>query len=111
MDCCNHEVEQQELEYMPEDCEITLDPILIATDNLENVCFDEKQFQKGLNDISYVCGQITGLVNVSVSVIDALNYLTNIDVLKNNIQVSEINKDASIKTAKETAVQVEKNSL
>lgn len=93
------------------DYEMVLDPIMIGTDNLDEVCFNKNEFQRGLDEISYVCGMLTGLMNIGLNSVDALNYLVNIKVLENNIKVSEINKEASIDVAKETSLQIEKNSL
>lgn len=91
--------------------EYLIDPILIDIENLTEVCLNEEKFQEGLKDISKTCGMITGLVNAGLSVIDALNYLTNQEIMENNIKLAEINKEASVGIAKEQSLHVDKNSL
>ena len=109
-DCKKHEI-NPETDFIEEE-EFALSPLLIGTDDLaENVELDIDSFQQGLDDISYICGTITGLANVGISPIDALNYLINGDILKNNIEITKINKEAQNECAKNQAIQIENNSL
>ena len=94
-----------------DDYAFEVEPIIFNKENLVDVVLDDEKFQDGLDDISFVCGQITGLINIGIDPVDALNYLVNKDVLKNNLEMGKINKETSIKVAQEQSIQVEKNSL
>lgn len=94
-----------------DDYTFEVEPFIFDKENLTDVILDDEKFQDGLDDISFVCGQITGLINIGIDPVDALNYLVNLDVLKNNLEMGKVNKETSIQVAKEQSIQVEKNSL
>lgn len=108
---CYNEYEDIEYQEHKDEMEFVVEPIIFDKENIIEIEYDEDNFQEGLDDISYVCGMITGLINTGLSPQDALGYVMNGEILMNNVEISKINKEASIKVAKEQAIMVDKNSL
>ena len=77
--------------------------ISIDTKNVSNIDFDSTKFKNGVDSMSELCGKITALVNVGITPSMALTYLSDTDASKafmeHNLEVSEINADANVKTA------------
>lgn len=67
---------------------------------LELEDYDMDDFQKGIDDHSYISGAITAILNTGVSEQFALEYLLNKDTINYNLKASEVNKELNIKLAK-----------
>ena len=80
-------------------------------DNLEGVKFDKKAFQKGISDISEVCGKICALTNVGVSMQDALSYMINESTIKHNLVNQKMINENNIDIAKIQVVKVDSQTL
>jgi hypothetical protein len=91
--------------------EILIEPINIDIANLEGIEYDVAEFQKGLNDYSYIAGAITALKNVGLNNENIIAYLTTVDVLKSNIKVAEIGKDSDIEVSKNQNALIAKNQI
>lgn len=110
--------QQEEIDVQSDDVEVDLkelmaDNLMISVDisNLSDIKFNEKRFQKGIDDISYVCGIITGLINVGVTAVDALAYVMAEHSLENNIEINKIASDAEVEKSKIKNLQSDKNDL
>ena len=84
---------------------------VISKENIEGVEFDKKEFQKGLKDISYVCGMITGLMNIGVCAVDALSYVINEHTFDNSIEVNKLLNELELNKAKVLMIENEKRSI
>ena len=84
---------------------------VISKENIEGVEFDKKEFQKGLKDISYVCGMITGLMNIGVCAVDALTYVINEHTFDNSIEVNKLLNELELNKAKVLMIENEKRSI
>lgn len=84
---------------------------VISKENIEGVEFDKKEFQKGLKDVSYVCGMITGLMNIGVCAVDALTYVINEHTFDNSIEVNKLLNELELNKAKVLMIENEKRSI
>ena len=84
---------------------------VISKEDIEGVEFDKKEFQKGLKDISYVCGMITGLMNIGVCAVDALSYVINEHTFDNSIEVNKLLNELELNKAKVLMIENEKRSI
>lgn len=110
------EQENQEDDYEDEcdcDCEESNDisPIELDIDNVINTQFDEDEFKKGVNSISFICGQITGLINVGIPATEAIGYVMNNEVLKQNKDVTILTGKNNLEIAKARKIAIEKNEI
>ena len=72
---------------------------------------DKPDFQRGINDFSYVCGAITALTNSGLSPEQALDYITNRETMEHNMKISELTANTNIECAKYASVKLERESL
>lgn len=84
----------------------TLPPIEIPME-----WYDEKEFQKGIDDTSYIAGVITALLNTGVDQGFVLDYLLNKETVKHNLEVAKINKDMNVEMSKFTKAVQDKYEL
>lgn len=84
---------------------------VISKENIEGVEFDKKEFQKGLKDVSYVCGMITGLMNIGVCAVDALTYVINEHTFDNSIEVNKLLNELELNKTKVLMIENEKRSI
>jgi hypothetical protein len=80
-----------------------LEPMLID--------FEETEFQRGIDSVSFVCGMYTALINACVTPEDAFNYIINKENSDHNLQLAEIKKEEAIQIAKINIVKDEMNSI
>jgi hypothetical protein len=73
--------------------------------------YDVKEFQRGIHEISYVCGQITALFNAGLSESSVLDYLLSTQTIKHNIDVAKINKEMNVEMSKNQKATQEKYEL
>ena len=100
------------LEY--NDDEVSVEQLMmhvISKENIEGVEYDKKEFQKGLKDISYVCGMITGLMNIGVCAVDALTYVINEHTFDNSIEVNKLLNELELNKTKVLMIEGEKRSV
>ena len=96
------------------DDDMTIEQLMmhvISKENIEGVEFDKKEFQKGLKDVSYVCGMITGLMNIGVCAVDALTYVINEHTFDNSIEVNKLLNELELNKAKVLMIENEKRSI
>lgn len=55
--------------------ELESNSIHIDTTPVDGFTLDSEEFKRGLNDTSYICGQIAALVSVGVSIDGAFQYI------------------------------------
>ena len=84
---------------------------VISKENIEGVEYDKKEFQKGLKDVSYVCGMITGLMNIGVCAVDALTYVINEHTFDNSIEVNKLLNELELNKTKVLMIEGEKRSV
>lgn len=77
--------------------------------DLEEYNMDE--FDRGISEISYVCGQITALLNTGVSESFVLEYMVGRDAIQGNIQINRENNEAQIEISKNQRVLVERQEI
>lgn len=73
--------------------------------------YDQAEFQRGIDDSSYLAGQITALLNAGVSEGFVLDYLLNQATIDHNIKAAEVNKEMNIEIAKNQRIVAEKHEL
>ena len=71
--------------------------IPVETSHLEGIGIDTKKFDKGVDDVSRICGQFSALKSVGMSDKDAMEVITNLitiqinnDTIEGNIRVANI---------------------
>lgn len=97
-----------------DDDEVSVEQLMmhvISKENIEGVEYDKKEFQKGLKDISYVCGMITGLMNIGVCAVDALTYVINEHTFDNSIEVNKLLNELELNKTKVLMIEGEKRSV
>lgn len=115
-----HEIELDEdmfAELLKHNSEHNHEPYIfepIDTDNLVDCEINKDKFQQGLDDMSYMAGQITALANMGISPEYALDYLMAINAgemtYKLQSKLSEDSKDTSIAVAKYTGENMAHNN-
>ena len=103
-----------EIEEYDDDDEVSVEQLMmhvISKENIEGVEYDKKEFQKGLKDISYVCGMITGLMNIGVCAVDALTYVINEHTFDNSIEVNKLLNELELNKTKVLMIEGEKRSV
>jgi hypothetical protein len=123
---CNETGNTEKVEYTPEqlqelvsnqtvDSETALyytDPLILNTENLaEDIKFDTDEFNKGIKDVSCICGMYTGLINSGMSNIDAMTYILTLENVKFNIELAKINANATIEASKNQVALLDKNQV
>jgi hypothetical protein len=83
-----------------------LPPIEIDFDD-----FDADEFQRGINDTSYLCGKVTALLNCGLSEGFILDYLLNQETIKHNLKTAKINRDMNVEMSKNQKATQEKYEL
>ena len=104
---------EDEIEEYDDD-EVSVEQLMmhvISKENIEGVEYDKKEFQKGLKDISYVCGMITGLMNIGVCAVDALTYVINEHTFDNSIEVNKLLNELELNKTKVLMIEGEKRSV
>jgi len=91
--------------------DIIIPPFELNTDSISDAQFDEKEFKKGIKDISFICGQITGLINCGISPIEALGFVVNRETIQHNLDSAKISKEMNIEVAKHQSIQLDKTQL
>ena len=71
--------------------------IPVETSHLEGIGIDTKKFDKGVDDVSRICGQFSALKSVGMSDKDAMEVITNLitiqinnDTIEGNIRVANL---------------------
>ena len=103
-----------EVEIEEYDDDVSVEQLMmhvISKENIEGVEYDKKEFQKGLKDISYVCGMITGLMNIGVCAVDALTYVINEHTFDNSIEVNKLLNELELNKTKVLMIEGEKRSV
>lgn len=73
--------------------------------------YDQNEFQRGIDEMSYSAGVITALLNAGVSESFVLEFLLSKDTIAHNIKAAEISKDMHVEVAKTTKGASEKYEL
>ena len=71
--------------------------IPVETSHLEGIGIDTKKFDKGVDDVSRICGQFSALKSVGMSDKDAMEIITNLitiqinnDTIEGNVRVANL---------------------
>ena len=71
--------------------------IPVSTEHLEGIGIDTKKFDKGVDDVSRICGQFSALKSVGMSDKDAMEVITNLitiqinnDTIEGNVRVANL---------------------
>lgn len=99
------ELSQEQLEELMEVSD-KLPPIEIPME-----WFDEKEFQRGIDETSYVVGVITALFNAGLSESSVMDFIINKENINYNKEANIVNRDMNIEIAKNQKIAVEKNEL
>lgn len=93
------ELDAEQLEEYMSDIEIPdkLPPIVLSVED-----YDQSEFQRGIDEMSYSAGMITALLNCGVSESFVLDFLLSKDTIAHNIKAAEISKDMHVEVAKTT---------
>lgn len=97
----------------------------LDTSNID-LQFDKKEFKKGVDKLSEICGSVTALVNVGITPDMALQYLSDRELTMKNLdntyelsklntetalKQTQINADATVAQAKYDGISTQKNSI
>jgi len=80
-------------------------------ENLDDAKFDAENFQRGLDDISEVCGQICGLTNVGVSVADAFTFVINNVNVKHNFEMQKLINLNNVEVSRINSIKIQEQTL
>jgi len=80
-------------------------------ENLDDAKFDAEKFQKGLDDISEICGQICGLTNVGVSVADAFGYILNSQTINHNLETQKLINENNVEVSRINSIKIQEQTL
>ena len=71
--------------------------IPVETEHLEGIGIDTRKFDKGVDDVSRICGQFSALKSVGMSDKDAMEVITNLitiqinnDTIEGNVRVANL---------------------
>ena len=71
--------------------------IPVETEHLEGIGIDTEKFDKGVDDVSRICGQFSALKSVGMSDKDAMEIITNLitiqinnDTIEGNVRVANL---------------------
>lgn len=96
--CC--EEEGEEIAFLPIDCTEQC----LAT-------YDDDEFQRGIDEYSYVCGALTALCNAGLSPSEAIEYIVNKDTIQHNLEVTKIGANATVESSKYASIKGELENL
>ena len=85
--------------------------IEIEISNLQNLKYNEKEFKKGLLDLSYIAGQLTALTTIGVDPNEALSYILAIQSIELQKVLAEKNNEMTLEVASKQVILQEKNML
>jgi len=85
--------------------------IPMNTDNLSEIKYDKKEFQKGVNIMSFDCGKITALINCGVSAQDAVSWILNEQTLEYNREQQILVNENNVTLAKIQSAKAESVTL
>jgi type II secretory pathway component PulF len=88
-----------------------LNPIELNVDNLTDIEINKDNFSKGLKDISYTCGMLTGLINIGLSPKDALDYVLNQENINHNQRLQDKINNNNIEVSKIQQLKIEQQVL
>lgn len=101
------EIDQEQLEEYLNGSDIDkLPPIQLELD-----AYDQAEFQRGIDEASYVAGVATALFNAGLSESSVLDYILTTASIKHNKEAAVINKEMNIEISKNTKVASEKYEL
>lgn len=89
-----------------------ISPILISTENLVDIAeYDVEEFKRGLKDISYLAGKLTGLINAGLDMETVLTIISNEQNIQHNIEVAKINGEYNVRVAEKQKMVIENQQL
>jgi Type II secretory pathway, component PulF len=92
--------------------QVNLNPIELPIDNLQEVIeYDKDDFIKGLKDISFICGQLTGLLNTGITKEDAVTILVNRDNILHAQKLQKMINENNIEVSKIQTIKIEQQVL
>lgn len=102
------EIDAEQLEEFMDGMDIPdkLPPIVLSVD-----AYEQSEFQRGIDETSFLAGKITSLLNVGMSESSVLELLLSMETISHNIKVAEINKSMNIEISRNTKASTEKFEL
>ncbi len=97
--------------YPETDCEEELTYLEMDCEEQYNATFDADEFQRGINEYSFVCGALTALCNSGLTPAEAIEYIVNVDTIKHNLEVTRIGADATIESSKYASIKGELENI
>lgn len=79
--------------------------IELDCEHLSKYLINNKEFERGIKDYSYVCGAITALCNSGLKPSEAIDYVVNVDTIKHNLEVTKIGANATVESAKYASIK------
>jgi hypothetical protein len=107
-DCHCEEPSESEKGYTSWDLMV---PVVLDTENLGEIELDNNEFQRGVDSVSYVAGQITALLNCGLDLETAVGYIINAETIKHNQAMAQIEKEKNIEITKNNAIKEELTNL
>jgi hypothetical protein len=83
-----------------------LQPLEVSID-----LYDNDDFIAGFNSFQKLAGSIVALTNIGLHVSDALNYISNQENIKHNLEIAKINSEMNIQISKNQQAIADKNQL
>lgn len=88
-----------------------LEPVLIDTTEAMSLEYNIQEFDRGMDDTSYIAGVFTALINAGFSQQQAFEYIVNIHNTKHAEKIAEIDKEKAIEMAKISDIKENQNSI
>lgn len=73
--------------------------------------YDADEFQRGIDETSYLAGRVTALLNAGLSEATVMDLILSQASIEHNIEVAKINKEMNVEMAKNQRINAEKHEL
>lgn len=73
--------------------------------------YDAEEFQRGIDETSYISGVITALLNTGLSEGAVMDYIMNKETIAYNLEATKLNKEMNENISKNQKAIAEKNEL
>ena len=109
------QVELEEGESLEDDSTVEIEPvdrfIPMDIESIMDCIYDTEGFKKGIDSVSFECGQLTALINTGLTPKDALEFLAMKVTYAHENDIAEVTSKMNIEISKVQAIKVESGGL
>ena len=87
------------------------DPIFISGEIVEGMSYDTKSFESGVSDGSYYAGIMSAMISAGMNYEDSVGFVFSMLAAKQNIEMTNIQKDSAVESSKNVALQLDKQTV